>query len=149
ARLLRSALVPAMATAALWLGAAAAALAGGTLGAHGRSWMHVLESAFPAVFAVVPLVLLIGIFRYRLWEIDAVASRTLLYGFVVGLTAAGYVVVVVVTGTVLGRGAWAAVSSMALVSALMEPVRGRLGRLANRLVFGQAMSPVQALQGLA
>jgi signal transduction histidine kinase len=148
-RLLRSALVPAMLVAALWLIAAACSLAGGNLGTHAEAWMHALAGWFPAVFAVVPVVLFVGILRYRLWEIDGLLSRTLLYGLLVGFATVAYVLLLGLTGDVVASGAWASVLAMTAVALAAEPVRVALRRLANRLVFGHELTPAEALRELA
>jgi signal transduction histidine kinase len=148
-RLLRTALVPAMALAALWLLASAATLLGGSMEVHAEAWKSDLQGFFPAVFAVVPVALLIGILRYRLFQIDTLASRTFLYGLLAGFVTVTYALLVTVTGALVGSGAWAAVLAMTLVALAVEPARVGLHRVANRLVFGQEQSPAEALRSLA
>ncbi len=77
ARLLGAALLPAFATGLLWLAARMAE----ALGLHQAHQLELsLQSIFPAVFAVVPVVLFAGILRYRLWNINWLLSQGLLYG---------------------------------------------------------------------
>ena len=148
-RLLRTALVPAMVAAALWLLATAATVLGGAVEVHADVWRHELQDAFPAVFAVVPVALLVGILRYRLFEIDTLARRTFLYGLLAGFVTVTYALLVTVTGALVGSGAWAAVLAMTLVALAVEPARVALHGVANRLVFGQQLSPAEALRSLA
>ena len=55
-------------------------------------------------FASVPLVAGIAILRYRLYEIDVVVNRTLVYAALTLILAATFAATVVLLGTLLGRG---------------------------------------------
>jgi signal transduction histidine kinase len=106
---------------------------------------------FPALFALVPLALVMGILRYRLWEIDVLVSKTLLSVGLVGFIGTVYVGVVVVLGRALGPGDSAAVKIVATAIAALafEPVRERLERLANRLVYGRRATPYEVMADFA
>ena len=54
-------------------------------------------------FASVPLVAGVAILRYRLYEIDVVVNRTLVYAAVTVILAAAFAATVVLLGTALGR----------------------------------------------
>jgi signal transduction histidine kinase len=148
-RLLRGAMVPAAAMGAVWvlgwvvsLGTGDAAMTARQLDAHLEDW-------FPAVFALIPVMLFIGILRYRLWDIDVVASRTLLYGSLLVIVGAAYVAVVSVAAALAGRGPWTVILALAAVALAVDPLRRRLDAVANRLVFGQSLTPRQATRVLA
>jgi signal transduction histidine kinase len=148
-RLLRGAMVPAAAMGSVWvvgwlvsLGSGASALTAHQLDARLEDW-------FPAVFALIPVMLFVGILRYRLWDIDVVVSRTLLYGSLLVIVGVAYVAVVSVTAAVAGTGTWSVILSMATVSLAVDPLRRRLDAAANRLVFGQSLTPRQATRVLA
>ncbi|MCL2394596.1 MAG: ATP-binding protein [Acidimicrobiaceae bacterium] len=147
-RLLRGALLPSAAVAAVWVVAWVVSLTG-TSGAAGAHHLDgILENWFPAAFAVVPVVLFIGVLRYRLWDIDVVISRALLYLSLGGCALAGYVAVVSVAGT-LAPGWWSTALVMAAVALGIDPLRRRLQRAANRVVFGQVLTPAEAVRSLA
>ena len=139
ARLLRWALLPTFAAGLVFSTAARAQL---------ESLGLVL---FPALFALIPVALLVGILRYRLWDIDVLVNRALVYGALAGFIGIVYVAVVVTLGAALGTGdgpgAVASIAATALVAVAIEPVRERLVRLANRLVYGQRASPAELLTG--
>lgn len=145
ARLLGAALLPAFATGLLWLGAQAA----GGLGAGSAHELATsLQSVFPAVFAVVPVVLFAGILRYRLWNINWLLSQGLLYGSLAAAVSAVYVAVVSITGLVAGTSLWTLVVVLSLVAVAIDPVREVLRAWCNRLVYGQVMTPPEAVRAM-
>jgi signal transduction histidine kinase len=149
ARLLRGALIPAFVTGLAWLAARALVTIGGSPGDAAAGVDRWLQGAFPAVFAVVPIMLFVAVLRYRLWDIDVVVSRTLMYGSLVGLILMIDVLVVAGTVWLLGTGLWLTVIVVATVGLLVEPARETVRALANRVVFGQALSPTEAMRSLA
>ena len=92
----------------------------------------------------------IAILRHRLFDIDVVLSRTLTYGVLAALITGIYVGVVVGAGAVVGRGTTSnlllSLVATALVAIAFQPVRERLNRLANRLVYGRHATPYELLQ---
>jgi signal transduction histidine kinase len=109
-------------------------------------------SGVAAAFAgmvVVPTAIGIAMLRYRLYDIDAVINKTIIYGglavFVTGL----YAIVVAGVGSLLGQRAGASpllsLVAAAAVAALLLPVRSRLQDFANRLVYGKRARPYDVL----
>ncbi len=96
----------------------------------------------------VPLCVAVAVLRHRLLQIDLIINRALMVALATGLAAIGYVVVVVVVGSAVGRGAggfWPSLIATALVAMAFQPLRGRVVRLADRLAFGAAAAPYEAL----
>lgn len=148
ARLLCAALLPALGVACLWVGALVAGERAGS-GGPVAAVQTTVESLFPVVFAVVPVVLFASVVRYRLWDIDRLLSRVLVYGLLAFVLTAAYVGAVVASGWVPGGGLWFTVVALAAAAVLVEPLRS-LGRgWANRVVFGQVLSPTEAMRQLA
>jgi signal transduction histidine kinase len=111
-----------------------------------------LFRVFQPVFALIPLALFVGILRYRLWNIERVISRTLFYGMLAGFVSAVYVGVVVGIGRAVGaQGNNVALSILAtgVVAVAFEPVKARVNRFANRLVYGQRATPYEVLSELS
>lgn len=106
--------------------------------AHTDPRWHVLSVAF----AVAALALLLGVValavvRQHLWDVDVAASRAIVYG---GLTlsllvAYGVVVVVISRTTAIDASPGALAAALGLALAV-QPLRGRLQRLAERLLYG-------------
>ena len=151
ARLLIGALLPAFALAVLWCAARGLAslhgISSGVSTAADDAATR-MQDLFPAVFAIVPVVLFAGVLRYRLFDIDRLLSRVLVYGLLV-LGAGGVYLVAVVSGSVLVGGAgWWTVLVLSAAAVLLEPAWALAGRWANRVVFGQNLGPEQAMQTL-
>jgi signal transduction histidine kinase len=98
-----------------------------------------------------PAAITVGILKYRLYEIDVIINRAVVYGLVsAGLTA-------VYAGIVLGIGALAGqqssplltIAAAVVVALLFQPVRQRARRVANRLVYGERATPYQVLSDFA
>jgi hypothetical protein len=79
----------------------------------------------------------IGIFRFRLWDIDRLVNRTLVYGLLTVLLGAVY------AGMVLGLGhlsggigartpSWAVAGATLAVAALFQPARRRVQQAVDR-----------------
>jgi signal transduction histidine kinase len=84
-------------------------------------------------FASVPLIAGVAILRYRLYEIDVVVNRTLVYGAVTVILAGAFAATVVVLGTVLGRGSgWATAAATLVVALAFRPLRARVQDAVDR-----------------
>ncbi|HJP64723.1 MAG TPA: histidine kinase, partial [Actinomycetota bacterium] len=98
---------------------------------------------------IVPLGVALGIaiLKYRLYEIDLVINKTLVYGSMAAFITAVYVAVVVGIGHAVGsqRNLGLSILATALVAVGFQPVRERIRRLANRLVYGNRASPYDVL----
>jgi signal transduction histidine kinase len=96
----------------------------------------------------VPLCVAVAVLRHRLLQIDLIVNRALLLALATGLVAVGYVLVVVVVGLAVGGGAggfWPSLLATALVALAFQPLRRRVVRLADRMAFGAAAAPYEAL----
>jgi signal transduction histidine kinase len=93
----------------------------------------------------------IAVLKYRLYDIDIVISKAVLYGSLAVFITAVYVGVVVGIGTLAGgrdRPLLAALAA-AVVAVAFQPVRQWAGRLANRVVYGRRATPYQVLSDFA
>jgi signal transduction histidine kinase len=84
-------------------------------------------------FAAIPLAAGIAILRYRLYDIDIVINRALVYGALTVLLAATYVAVTLLLGMALGSGSAPATAAATLAVAIaFRPLRGRLQDAVDR-----------------
>jgi signal transduction histidine kinase len=104
-------------------------------------------------FCIIPVAAGVAILRYRLYDIDVVISRTLLVAGLAGFITVTYVAIVVGIGSLVGRGdepnLILSIAATALVAVAFQPVRRRLHRVANRMVFGRRATPYDVLSGFA
>jgi signal transduction histidine kinase len=97
-------------------------------------------------FLSLPAAAGIAVLRYRLYDLDVVVRKTVLYGLLVAVATAVYVVVVVGVGTVVGRDSPFLTMVAAVVLAVgFQPARTRLSHVANRIVYGRRATPYEVL----
>ncbi len=96
---------------------------------------------------LIPLSLGAAVLRYRLWDIDPIVNRTLVYGGLSVAVVGIYVVVVGYLGTLFRTGGNLVISLIAtgMVAVLFQPLRQRLQRGVNRLMYGDRDDPYAAL----
>jgi signal transduction histidine kinase len=97
---------------------------------------------FPGAVAVAML-------RFHLYDIDIVISRTLVYGSLAVFITAVYVGIAVGIGAAIGGGGkpnlGLSILATAIVAVGFQPLRERLQRIANRLVYGKRATPYEVL----
>jgi signal transduction histidine kinase len=108
----------------------------------------VVDTVFSALsFASLPVAAGIGILKYRLFDVDLVISRTVLYGALAAIVTALYVAIVVGIGALVGSQGSLPVSILAtaVIALAFHPLRERARRFANRLVYGKQATPYEVL----
>ena len=102
------------------------------------------------VFLVLPLSVGIAILRYRLWDIDIIVNRALVYGALTATIAGVYALVVGGLGALLqARGSpLLALLGAGTIAVLFAPLRDRLQRGVNRLMYGERGDPYGVLSRL-
>jgi hypothetical protein len=103
-------------------------------------WMNLLEDAEVLSFAGVPVAVGIAILRYRLYEIDLIINRTLVYGSLtatlVALYFGGIVVLQRVFVALTGqKSTLAVVASTLLIAALFTSLRRRIQSFIDRRFY--------------
>ncbi len=96
-----------------------------------------------------PVAIGLAIFKYRLYDIDVVISRTLVYGSLAAFITAVYVGIAVGLGALVGGGGKPnlalSIVATAIVAVGFQPVRERVQRVANRFVYGKRATPYEVL----
>jgi signal transduction histidine kinase len=100
--------------------------------------------------ALIPVSLGFSILRYRLWDVDLLINRSLVYGGLTALVLGLYVAVVGGISSLLQQQAGLLLGALAtgLVALLVQPLRARLQRGVNRLMYGERDDPATALSRL-
>jgi signal transduction histidine kinase len=98
---------------------------------------------------LVPIAAGVAIFKHRLYDIDIVISRTLVYGSLAVFITAVYVGIAVGIGALVGSGGkpnlGLSILATAIVAVGFQPVRERVQKVANRLVYGKRATPYEVL----
>jgi signal transduction histidine kinase len=100
---------------------------------------------------LLPLSIGFAIVRARLWDIDILINRTLVYGCLSVCVVGVYVLVVGYLGTLFGASGNLVISLVAtgLVALLFQPLRAWLQRGVNRLLYGQRDEPYTVITRLS
>jgi signal transduction histidine kinase len=88
--------------------------------------------------------------RYKLWDIDLIINRTLVYGTLTVSIVGLYVLAVVSLGTLLqGQGnLFISLLATGVIAVLFQPLRLRLQRAINRLMYGERDMPYTVISRL-
>jgi hypothetical protein len=148
-----------------WFAYAAAVLLGFVLLGPGVVWFLPVWLGFPlgvAVFAALPVAVGIAVLRYRLYDIDRIINRTLVYGALTALLAAGYFATIMalqgigslvfqvpfraITGQ---NSALATVAATLAMAALFNPLRRRLQSFIDRRFYRKKYDARKTLQAFS
>jgi signal transduction histidine kinase len=108
---------------------------------------------FFGLVAGLPAAAAIAILRYRLYDIDLVINKTLVFAGLAFFITATYVLIVAGVGEIVGSAGQSSlplsILATAVVALAFQPVRERAQAVANRLVYGRRSDPHEVLSRLA
>ena len=93
----------------------------------------------------IPGSIAIALLKYRLYDLDLVVKKTVLYVTVAGLLLVTFVAAAVVVGGLFGRGQRAAVIAAAAIGVAFWPALRLARRIADRIVYGGRATPYEVL----
>ena len=100
-------------------------------------------------YLLVPATIGLAVMRHGLYDLDVFISRTLVYGSLAVFITAVYVGIAVGIGTLVGSGGKPNLALSILATAIVaigfQPVRERVQKVANRLVYGRRATPYEVL----
>lgn len=109
-----------------------------------------IDVAAGTVLVLLPVGFALGVMRFRLWDVDRVINRTLVYGLLTAAVVAVYALGVVGVSRLLPSASeqGLALATTMVVAFAFDPGRRRLQAAANRWMFGQRDEPYAVLSRL-
>ena len=100
--------------------------------------------------ACIPISAGVAILRHRLYDVDVVLNRAIVFGLLATFITVLYATVVVGVGALIGDRSNLAltIGTTALVAVVFEPVRARVQHWANRVVYGHRATPYEVLTAI-
>jgi hypothetical protein len=119
----------------------------------GQPWLSGIARTAVAVIVLfgIPAAMTIAILRHRLFDIDVIISRAVVYGLLSAAFTVVYAGIVLGIGTFAGHrgGPLLTIAAAVCIAVLLQPLRHRFQRFANRLVYGERATPYQVLADFA
>jgi signal transduction histidine kinase len=134
--------------ALLYVGALLASLGSSWGGGGEPGWVLLLQGLVIPSFVLIPIAIGVSVMRYRLFDLDLVINRAVLFGALAVFVTLVYVAIVVGVGTLVG-GSQAnpilSAAAAAVVALAFQPLRRRAQRLVDRVVYGKRATPYEVL----
>jgi hypothetical protein len=117
-------------------------------------WFELLADVAVLGFAGVPVAMGFAVLKYRLYDIDLIINRALVYGSLSVLLAATYIGGVVglqyILRTLTGQGSTlAVVASTLAIAALVSPLRRRVQALVDRRFYRRKYDAIKTLEAFS
>ena len=108
------------------------------------------QSGFLITWSLImlyPISIAIAILQHQLWDIDIVINRALVFGGLTALIIVGYFALVGLLGALFHNqfNALSGIIATAVIAILFQPVRERLQKEVNRLLYGDRDRPDRVL----
>ncbi|HEU0294906.1 MAG TPA: histidine kinase [Anaerolineales bacterium] len=113
-------------------------------------WQPLTGLGWFLTLMILPLSLALAVMRYRLWDIDILINRSLVYGALIVSVIGLYMIVVGVAGALFQAvgNTLLAILATGLIAVLFQPLRQRLQRGINHLMYGERDDPYVVLSRL-
>ncbi|MFD0742604.1 histidine kinase dimerization/phosphoacceptor domain-containing protein [Phytohabitans flavus] len=110
-----------------------------------------LAGSWALAAAVVPLAMTVAVLRYRLYDLDRVINRSVVWLVMSLLLIGGFVAIVAILRDLVMHGSTSNASLVAtgMIAVTFEPVRRRVQRIVDRLLYGQRDDPYKVIIDLA
>jgi hypothetical protein len=110
---------------------------------------RLIFTVFPLLFAIIPLTLFAVIVRFRLWDVERLLNRTMVYGALLGGLALAYVALIALLQLLFEsltgpQSTLVVVASTVLIAALFAPLRRRVQRFIDRRFYREQVDAREA-----
>ena len=109
-------------------------------------WSTIL---FLIIFTLIgigfPAAMGVAVLKYRLYDLDLVVQKTVLYAIVAVLLTAVFLVVALAIGAIAGRGQAGSIVAAAAIGLSFWPALRLARRIADRLIYGGRATPYEVL----
>jgi hypothetical protein len=117
-------------------------------------WLGLLQNAAIVSFAAVPIAVGFAVLKYRLYDIDLLINRTLVYGSLTATLVALYLGGIVVLQTVFvaltgEKSTLAVVASTLVIAALFSPLRRRIQGVIDRRFYRRKYDARKTLEAFS
>ncbi|OQY90026.1 MAG: hypothetical protein B6D41_10020 [Chloroflexi bacterium UTCFX4] len=113
-------------------------------------WVPLMSLIWWICMSILPFSLAIAVLGYRLWDIDIIINRALVYGALTAFVVGMYILSVGAFSALFQTSGNLFVSLLATaaIAILFQPLRERLQRGVNRLMYGERDDPYRVLTRL-
>jgi signal transduction histidine kinase len=119
------------------------------LAASGPTAAPIFNVAISVVAIGLPAAIGVAILRHRLFDVDVVIRKTVLYATTAILLVATFVLVAVLVGSVAGRSQAGAVVAALVIGLAFQPATRVARKIADRIVYGKRATPFEVLAQFA
>ena len=118
------------------------------------AWLSAAQTASLLSFGLIPIAIAVAVLRYRLYEIDVIIRRTLVYAVLVAVLAGLYLGGVTLVGGLLrdltgGSGAIGVTVSTLAVAAAFQPLRARIRRAVDHRFYRGRYDAARTLESFS
>ena len=112
-------------------------------------WLTVLDQVSVYSFVLIPVAIGIAILRHRLYDIDVIINRALVYGALTLMLGAAYVLIVTVAGTLLRGSDVVTAAATLAVAALFRPLKRRIQGFIDRRFYRRKYDAVRTVEAFS